>query len=108
MAETAPPHTPIVPTCRVDLWLWRARFTKTRGLATRLIETGAVRLTHRGVQTRIDKPGRLVRPGDALVFVIDQRLFAIRVEALGKRRGPPTEARTLYSDLNESPEPALK
>ena len=31
-------------TCRVDVWLWRARFFKTRSLAARIVEGGGVRL----------------------------------------------------------------
>jgi ribosomal 50S subunit-recycling heat shock protein len=42
--------------CRIDVWLWRARFAKTRTLAAAMVERGAVRLTHKGVQTRLDRP----------------------------------------------------
>ena len=49
---------------RIDVWLWRARFTKTRSLAAAMVERGAVRLTHNGVQTRLDKPSRTVHIGD--------------------------------------------
>jgi ribosomal 50S subunit-recycling heat shock protein len=84
---------------RADVWLWRARFCKTRSLAARLIEEGRVRLTRAGQETRLDKPARTVKPGDALVFAIAGRLHAVRVEALGVRRGPPAEARELYSEL---------
>ncbi len=84
---------------RADVWLWRARFCRTRTLAARLIDEGRVRLTRGGLESRLDKPSRLVRPGDALVFAITGRLHAVRVEALGTRRGPPAEARELYSPL---------
>ena len=87
---------------RADVWLWRARFCKTRTLAARLIEAGRVRMTRAGQESRLDKPARPVRPGDALVFAIAGRLHAVKVEALGVRRGPPAEARTLYSDLQEN------
>jgi len=82
--------------CRIDVWLWRARFAKTRSLAAALVEKGAVRLTHNGVQTRLDKPSRSVHPGDTLVFTIGGRLTELSVLGLGDRRGPATEARTLY------------
>ena len=88
---------------RVDIWLWRARFMKTRGLAADLVEAGAVRLTHHGKQTRLDKPSRCVHPGDEITFAISGRVTAVRVEALGERRGPPEEARALYSQLTEDP-----
>jgi ribosomal 50S subunit-recycling heat shock protein len=85
--------------CRVDVWLWRARFFKTRSLAARFVETGRVRLTRGPVESRIDKPGRSLKPGDCLVFALGGRLIAVRVEQLGERRGPPDEARSLYAPL---------
>jgi len=85
--------------CRVDVWLWRARFAKTRSLAAALVERGAVRLTHQGRQVRLDKPSRVVHPGDDLVFAHGGRVTAVRVEAIGERRGPPAEARALYVTL---------
>ena len=93
-----------VESVRVDIWLWRARFAKTRGLAATLVEKGAVRLTHQGRQVRLDKPSRCVHPGDDLTFAQNGRVTAVRIEALGERRGPPAEARALYSPLGE-PEP---
>lgn len=87
--------------CRIDVWLWRARFVKTRSLAADLVERGAVRLTHQGRQVRLDKPSRSVHPGDDLTFVIDGRASSVRVEALGERRGPPEEARALYGPLSD-------
>jgi ribosomal 50S subunit-recycling heat shock protein len=43
-----------------------------------------------------------VKVGDSLVFAVGGRLIAVQVEALGERRGPPAEARTLYSALQNS------
>lgn len=83
--------------CRIDVWLWRARFAKTRSLAAAMVERGAVRLTHNGLQARLDKPSRTVHVGDALVFAIGGRLTDLTVEALGDRRGPAEEARGLYT-----------
>jgi ribosomal 50S subunit-recycling heat shock protein len=85
--------------CRLDVWLWRARFFKSRGLAARFLEEGRVRLTRPGAQAvRIDKASRGVRTGDSLVFAIGGRLVAVQVQALGERRGPSDEARALYRD----------
>lgn len=84
--------------CRIDVWLWRARFARTRSLAAAMVERGAIRLTHHGAQTRLDKPARPVHVGDRLLFVVAGRLTDIRIEALGDRRGPPAEARALYSE----------
>ena len=86
--------------CRIDLWLWRARFAKTRSLAANMVEGGSIRLTHHGVQTRLDKPSRNVHPGDDLLFAQGGRLIAVRVLQLGERRGPPEEARALYAALD--------
>lgn len=82
--------------CRIDVWLWRARFARTRSLAAAMVDRGAVRLTHNGVQTRLDKASRGVHVGDGLVFAIGGRLIDLTVEALGERRGPAAEARALY------------
>ena len=87
-------------TCRIDVWLWRARFARTRTLAAGLVERGAVRLTHNGAQSRLDKPSRSVHVGDELVFALGGRLHALRVVALGERRGPAEEARALYEFLD--------
>lgn len=88
--------------CRIDVWLWRARFARTRSLAAALVERGAVRLTHNGLQTRLDKPSRSVHIGDEVMFARDARLVAVRVLALGERRGPPAEARALYAALGDA------
>jgi ribosomal 50S subunit-recycling heat shock protein len=88
--------------CRADVWLWRARFFKTRSLAAKFVETGRVHLTRGINESRLDKPARAVKPGDGLVFALGGRLIAVRVEALGERRGPPSEARGLYCLLPSS------
>ncbi|MCS6622913.1 RNA-binding S4 domain-containing protein [Roseibacterium beibuensis] len=89
--------------CRVDIWLWRARFAKSRSLAAAMVERGAVRLTHNGVQTRLDKPSRTVHVGDQLVFALSGRLVELEVLGIGERRGPSEEARALYSTVEPEP-----
>lgn len=85
----------------MDKWLWQARFFKTRALAAK---TAARGLRINGART--DKAHALVRPGDALTFAQGRAVRVIRVLALGDRRGPATEAATLYEDLDrEAPEP---
>jgi ribosomal 50S subunit-recycling heat shock protein len=86
--------------CRADVWLWRARFFKTRSLAAKYLDEGKVRLTRGGAETRIDKCARPVKVGDKLVFALGGRLIAVAVEGLGERRGPAEEARTLYSQMD--------
>lgn len=88
---------------RVDVWLWRARFFKTRALAARMVEEGRVRLLRAaGGEVRLDKPSRCVRAGDGLVFALGGRLVAVRVCALGERRGPAGEAQALYAPLDDA------
>jgi ribosome-associated heat shock protein Hsp15 len=86
-------------TCRIDVWLWRARIFKTRSLAAEFVESGRLRRTRAGVEQRLDKASRSVRPGDVLVFALGGRIWTMRVMAVGDRRGPPQEARALYTSL---------
>lgn len=88
--------------CRVDVWLWRARFFRSRSLAQKFVESGAVRLTRAGREQRLDKASRPVQVGDLLVFAIGDRLVTVRVAELGIRRGPAAEARGLYAPLEPS------
>jgi ribosome-associated heat shock protein Hsp15 len=88
--------------CRIDVWLWRARFFKTRGLAARVVAAGGVRLQRGEARGALDKPSRVVREGDIVAFSLGPRWLAVRIETLGVRRGPAAEARALYSLLNDS------
>jgi ribosome-associated heat shock protein Hsp15 len=81
---------------RLDKWLWQARFCKSRALAARLISDGMVRVN----AVRVVKPAAPVRVGDGLSFAQGSRIRAIRVLALGTRRGPAAEAQALYADLD--------
>jgi ribosome-associated heat shock protein Hsp15 len=92
---------------RVDLWLWRARLFKTRALAAAKADDGRIRLTRGGDAHRIDKASRAIRPGDELVFAIGPRIIAVRVLALGERRGPAAEARSLYLSLDPPVDPQV-
>jgi ribosome-associated heat shock protein Hsp15 len=84
---------------RLDKWLWQARFFKSRGLAAEVIAAGHVRVNG----TRVTRPGRDVGEGDTLTFAQGGRIRVVRIQALGLRRGPATEARDLYTDLDTSP-----
>jgi ribosome-associated heat shock protein Hsp15 len=87
-------------TARIDLWLWQARFFKTRAMAGAFVAAGRVRLMRGGVESRPDKASRTVRPGDQLVFVLGARIVDVEIVALAERRGPAAEARTLYVPLS--------
>jgi ribosome-associated heat shock protein Hsp15 len=80
---------------RLDKWLWFARFFKSRTLATRFLEAGKVRL--RGT---VVKPHARVRVDDVVTFMLGGGVRIVRVQRLGKRRGPAVEARTLYEDMS--------
>ncbi|MDP1738937.1 MAG: S4 domain-containing protein [Caulobacter sp.] len=86
--------------CRADVWLWRARFFRTRSMAARFVEEGRVRFTRSGTEGRLDKPSRALKLGDDLVFALSGRLIAVRVQAFGERRGSAAEARALYAALD--------
>ena len=82
-------------TQRLDQWLWHARFFKTRGLATKLVAGGHVRVDG----TRVSKPAHALCPGATLTFPQARRIRIIRVDILATRRGPAPEAQALYTDL---------
>ena len=83
---------------RLDKWLWQARFFKTRSLAARYVETSRCRVD--GLVT--DKPHAAVAPGMVLTFALGPRVRVIRIRALGERRGPASEARALYDEIDAS------
>ena len=58
-----------------------------------------MRVTRGGLGAPIDKPSRQVKPGDVIAFPLGAKWVAARVEALGARRGPASEARALYTLL---------
>lgn len=83
--------------CRLDKWLWAARFFKTRSLATAAIETGKVHVDGDRV-----KPAKEVKAGQ--VVHIRNRDFEIEVNVLALsniRKGAP-EAALLFSETQAS------
>jgi ribosome-associated heat shock protein Hsp15 len=55
--------------------------------------------------TRVTKTATPVTPGDVLTFAQARSVRVVRIEALTNRRGPATEAQTLYTDLTPEAEP---
>ena len=80
---------------RLDQWLYHARFFKTRTLASTQVKGGKIRIDGQASK----KAGALVHPGQVLTFQKSGLIRVIKIEALAKRRGPATEAATLYQDL---------
>jgi ribosome-associated heat shock protein Hsp15 len=83
------------PRQRIDKWLCFARMVKTRTLAATIVSRGQVRLN----KTRVIKPSHEVGPGDVLTLAVHGRVRVIKVMAIGARRGPASEAKSLYEDL---------
>jgi ribosome-associated heat shock protein Hsp15 len=91
-----PQHEPAT-TVRLDLWLWAARFYRTRALAKQAIETGKV-----DVGGQRAKPSRSVRIGDALVVQRGEERFEVEVAGLSDVRGPAGVAQALYRESEAS------
>ena len=81
---------------RLDKWLFFSRAVKSRTLAQKLIESGAVRVN----AARTLSSDHRVGAGDVLTMTIHSRLLVWKVLDPGDRRGPPAEAQTLYEDLS--------
>lgn len=79
---------------RLDQWLWFARFAKSRSLAARLCADGAVAVN--GIA--VSKANHAVRAGDSVTVMLRGWQRTVRVVGLGTRRGPATEARTLFEE----------
>jgi ribosome-associated heat shock protein Hsp15 len=84
---------------RMDIWLWAARFFKTRPLAKKACELG--RILSNGQPA---KAAREVRVGDRLRVTNDGGDFQIEVVLLSEVRGPAAVAQTLYRETEESRE----
>jgi len=84
---------------RIDVWLWAARFFRTRSLAKQAVETGKVEI---GGQRA--KPSRAVRVGDALRIARGEETFEIEVRGLSDTRGPAPIAQLLYEEGEASRE----
>lgn len=84
---------------RVDRWLWAARFFRTRALAVAGIDAGHVEVN--GVRA---KPAKEVRPGDLLTVRIGETRWELVVRKTDARRGPASQAATLYEETDASRE----
>jgi len=81
---------------RLDLWLWAARFFKTRSLAKHAVEGGKVE-----VNDSAGKPSKLVHVGDVLKIVRGEERFEIVIAGLSAQRGPAATARRLYRETEQ-------
>ena len=86
---------------RLDKWLFFSRAVKSRTLAQKLIETGAVRVN----SERTTHTDHQVGVGDVLTMTVHSRLLVWKIIDPGTRRGPPGEAQALYEDMSPPPLP---
>ena len=83
--------------CRLDKWLWAARFFKTRSLATDAIDGGKVYVDGDRV-----KPAKEVRVGQVLYIRRKEFDIEVTVKALSATRKGAPEAALLYDETQES------
>ncbi|MBK9081214.1 MAG: RNA-binding S4 domain-containing protein [Rhizobiales bacterium] len=95
MNRGVPPPDSTPDHARLEVWLWRARFAKTRALAARLVSAGHVRVNG----ARAQAPAKAVRPGDVLTIALPRDVRLVRILALGERRGPAREAQALFEPV---------
>lgn len=83
--------------CRLDKWLWAARFFNTRSIAADAVDSGKVRVD--GVRAKNSKEVKL-----GMLIAIKSKELEIEVSVTGLsnvRRGAP-EAALLYAETAES------
>ncbi len=83
----------------MDVWLWAARFFKTRSLAKQAVETGKVE-----VAGQRPKSSRAVRVGECLCVQRGDELFELQVLGLSDTRGSASVAQALYQESEQSRE----
>lgn len=91
-ANTLVPDS-ILPGVRLDIWLWAARFFKTRPLAKQAIAGGKVELND-----ATGKPAKSVHVGDRIRLSRGEDRFEIDVVALSETRGSASVAQRLYCE----------
>ena len=87
---------------RVDSWLFRARFYKSRSLAAAAVSGGHVHLNGSRVKT-----SRGVSPGDLLSISHARGRYQIRITGIPVRRGPTGEAEANYEIVEFEPAAVL-
>jgi ribosome-associated heat shock protein Hsp15 len=95
MTATSTPAA--APSVRLDIWLWAARFFKTRSLAKQAIEGGKIALNDAP-----GKPSKGVHAGDRVAIRRGEEAFVIDVVALSEQRGPAAVAQALYCETEAS------
>jgi ribosome-associated heat shock protein Hsp15 len=81
------------PGVRADIWLWAARFYKTRSLAKQGIASGKVEINQQSC-----KPARLLHAGDRVKLTRGEERFEFDVLTISDRRGTATAAQSMYRE----------
>ena len=84
---------------RLDKWMWFARVTKTRTLATELVAGGKVRING----ARVEKAAAQVKLGDTVSVVTRERMRVLVVSGFAERRGSAEVAAALFEDKSPAP-----
>ena len=84
---------------RIDRFLFFIRLARSRTLAQGIIEQGHVRIDGK----RVEKPSDQVEAGSVIALPLHGQVRVLRVLALPVRRGPATEARACYEEIEETP-----
>jgi len=87
----------VAASVRLDVWLWAARFFKTRSLAKQAVETGKV-----DVAGQRPKSSRAVRVGEQLQISRGDEVYDVQVRGLSDLRGPAPVAQQLYEESEAS------
>jgi ribosome-associated heat shock protein Hsp15 len=82
---------------RLDVWLWAARWFKTRALAKAQIEAHRIE-----VDGQPAKPSRGVRIGTKLLIERAGERYEVEVLGLSDTRGPAPLAQALYLESDDS------
>ena len=80
---------------RLDMWLWCARVLRQRNDCAGLVAAGGMRINRQPTE----KPHARLRPGDVITLPVHGQVRVLRVVALAARRGPASEAATLFEEL---------
>lgn len=97
MPSMKTPNTDNPTEVRVDVWLWSARFFKTRSVARQAIDGGKIDVNGIGC-----KPAKLLRAGDVLKINRGEERLEVEVLALADKRGPASVAQALYRESEAS------
>lgn len=82
---------------RLDKWLWAARFYKTRSMASDAVNGGHVHINGQRC-----KSSKTVQVGDEIKITKKSVNITIMVEGLSVKRGPASQAQSLYKETEQS------